>query len=249
MTAVTALALGVFGAALGCVIGSFSATLALRWPDVRSLIHGRSRCDHCGLFIPPASLIPLWSYCAQAGRARCCGNLIHEMHPMAELLATAIGFASLFLFGVAGLQVALFGWLLLTLALLDLRHYILPHWLTAALLFAGLARGFVSSSVDFSDRLAGLAAGFLCLTILRWCYRRLRGRDGLGGGDAKLLGAIGAWTGWQLLPTIMVAAGILGLLTAGMMRLRGRAIAADTRLPLGTFLAVVSWPIWLWSQA
>ena len=74
----------------------------------------------------------------------------------------------------------------------------------------------------------------------------LRGREGLGGGDPKLLAAIGAWLGWQL-PFILLGAGLLGLAAVLLMRLRGEAVAATDRLPLGTLMALAAWPIWLWS--
>lgn len=159
-----------------------------------------------------------------------------------------IGAASFALFGLAGWAAALFGWLLLTLALLDFRHFILPDWLNALLLSVGLIASLTMSGPVISDRLLGVALGYGAIAIIGWCYRRLRNREGLGGGDPKLLGAIGAWTGWQLLPLIVMGAAVLGLAIAATMRLSGKTVTATTRLPLGTLLAVAAWPTWLLFQ-
>ena len=76
-------------------------------------------------------------------------------------------------------------------------------------------------------------------------YRRLRGRDGMGGGDPKLLAALGAWLGWQQLPMVLLGAGLVGLSAILASRLRGKSVAATDRLPLGTLMAITAWPIWL----
>jgi leader peptidase (prepilin peptidase)/N-methyltransferase len=83
------------------------------------------------------------------------------------------------------------------------------------------------------------------LFLIAWLYRHLRGREGMGGGDPRLLGAIGAWVGaWQL-PAILLGAGLFGLAAVAAMRLRGEAVTATSRLPLGTLMALAAWPVWL----
>ena len=159
-----------------------------------------------------------------------------------------IGAASLALLGPQGWIAALFGWLLLTLALFDLRFFILPDRLTATLALAAGAGIALYGAPTIGDRLIGGAGGYATLQLIRLGYRAARGREGLGGGDPKLLGAIGLWTGWQPLPAIMLVAALMGLAIAGTMHLLGRRVTVTHRLPLGTLMAAAAWPIWLWAQ-
>ena len=97
-----------------------------------------------------------------------------------------------------------------------------------------------------ADRAAiGAAVGWAALSLIALAYRRLRGREGMGGGDPKLLAGIGAWVGALQLPFVLLGAGLLGLAAILLMRLRGEEVSATTRLPLGTLMAVAAWPIWL----
>ena len=143
--------------------------------------------------------------------------------------------------GAQGLATAAFGWLLLPLALLDLRHYWLPHPLTAALALGGLASAALALPPDWTSRLIGAGAGFVGLWLIGLAYRSTRGRDGLGGGDPLLLGAIGLWLGWQSLPIVLLIASGLGLAAALVLQPRGHDLDAATRFPLGTHMALAAW--------
>lgn len=239
--AVWAAALGV----LGAIVGSFLATVAVRWPAGRSVVSGRSSCDRCGVALGTRDLVPLASWAAARGRCRACGGAIDPRHATVEAGCAAIGIAAaLAAPGAEGVAGAMFGWLLLTLAVLDATDFWLPDELVA-----GLAVSGVGSAIWFPpaaiDRLIGGVAGFAALWLIAAGYRRLRGRDGLGGGDPKLFGAIGLWLGWRMLPGVLLVAGLVGLGWVAFQRLRGRAIAADDALPLGTLLAVAAYPAWL----
>ncbi len=94
----------------------------------------------------------------------------------------------------------------MALALFDLRHFVLPDWLNGLLVVSGLAAAIWVALPPIGDRLIGLVMGYAILVLIGWGYHRLRRREGLGGGDPKLLGAIGAWIGWQALPVVMLAA-------------------------------------------
>ena len=142
---------------------------------------------------------------------------------------------------LGGLGWASLGWMLLTLAVLDWRHYWLPDALTLPLAFLGLTLGLWATDVVLVDRIIGAALGYGSLLAIALTYRALRGREGLGLGDAKLLGALGAWFGWQALPFILLIAALAGL---GVMLATGRAMAATARVPLGTFLALAAVPGW-----
>jgi leader peptidase (prepilin peptidase)/N-methyltransferase len=138
-----------------------------------------------------------------------------------------------------------FGWWLLLIAALDAENEWLPDLLTLPLIPAGLLAAWAGLGPPLLDRLIGCAAGWLALSLLALGYRRLRGRDGLGGGDPKLLAALGSWLGWQALPFVLLGASLLGLVAMLMMRVRGQRITAATRLPLGALMALAAWPIWL----
>ena len=231
---------------VGAVLGSFIATLVIRWP--MSAVAGRSRCDMCHLPIGTARLIPLVSYGVQQGRSSCCGQPISWLHPTSELLGLVIGALSFSLGGWEAWPAAMLGWLLLALALFDLRHMILPDWLTALLAISGLFTGLIEPQTVI-DRFAGLACGYMSLATISLIYRRLRNRAGLGGGDIKLFAAIGTWLGWQALPLVLLLSGALGLLAAIIMQIAGYEVKSTTRLPLGTLMAAAAWPLYVLARA
>jgi leader peptidase (prepilin peptidase)/N-methyltransferase len=236
------LALGV----LGAVIGSFLATLVIRWPQDRSVLKGRSHCDGCDAVLGPRDLIPLVSAALSRGRCRRCAAPIDPRHWQIELAALGIGVVTgLVVPGPAALAGAVFGWLLLTLAALDVTEFWLPDPLTLTLGLAGLVAGFVGIEPPLPDRLIGGLAGFASLWFVGFAYRHLRGREGLGGGDPKLLGAIGLWLGWRLLPAVLLLAAMTGLAFVLVGMLRGRTAKMDDRMPFGALLAIAAYPAWL----
>ncbi len=234
----------LLGAALGAIVGSYLATLVVRWGRGESASTGRSRCDGCGRTLRAVELVPLLSALASRGTCRSCGARIDPLHWRTELAAAVVGGVALALApDRSGAALALFGWLLLPLALLDWRHFWLPDRLTFPLAAAGLALGGFIGVAPLADRLIGGAAGFASLALLAWSYRRLRGREGLGGGDPKLFAAIGLWLGWMVLPFVLLLAALIGLAAA----LPG-GLHATRRLPFGTMLAAAAWlfaALWL----
>jgi leader peptidase (prepilin peptidase)/N-methyltransferase len=183
-------------------------------------------------------LLPVLSYVLQRGKCRTCGERIALSHPVTELLGLTVGV-------LAGLQAspqgAVFGWLLVALAAIDLRAFWLPNVLTGALGVAGLVLG----AGPLADRLVGGAIGFLTLWLVAAGYRRLRGREGLGGGDPKLFGAIGCWLGWQALPMVLLVACGIGIAIVLALRLAGNKVAGNDRLPFGAMLAPAAFLVWL----
>lgn len=236
----------IAGAIIGLIIGSFLATIIIRWPQGQSAMSGRSRCDHCHQTLRAIDLIPVFSYVLRAGKCCACGGEIKSDHLVMELSAGLIGGLALFVDpGLGGLLGAIFGWLLLTLAALDAQHHWLPDRLTLILAVSGLAASFLGNDPDLLNRIIGGITGFGSLFVIGWGYSYLRGREGLGGGDPKLLGAIGCWLGWSALPLVMLGAGLVGLLAVAVMRGRGQAVTADSALPLGSFMAVSAFPLWM----
>lgn len=234
---------------LGAVFGSFIATVAIRWPAGRSVAQGRSACDSCGRALGAAELVPLLSYLVQRGRCRQCRAPIHPSHGVTEMIGLAIGATAGFVApGPAGVAGAVFGWLLLALAALDVAAFWLPNPLNAALAAAGLAGGALGLAPSLEDRVLGGVGGFAVLWLVARGYKAIRGRQGLGGGDPKLFGAIGCWLGWQDLPLVLLAASLIGLAAVLGMMSAGRRLRASDRLPFGVMLAAGAWFVWLGPQ-
>ncbi len=232
---------------LGLVFGSFIATVALRWPQGRSAMRGRSACDGCDKALGAHELVPLFSWIIQRGRCRACGKAIHLAHPATEVAGLAIGIAAgLVAPGWEGVAGAVFGWLLLALAALDLAAFWLPDVLTATLAVTGFVDG-IFFEPGWIDRILGGLIGFGLLYLVAFTYRHVRKREGLGGGDPKLFGAIGLWLGASMLAPVLLGASVTGLAVALAMKLSGREIGMTSRLPLGTLLAIAAFPAWLYS--
>ena len=239
---------GVFGA----IIGSFVGAALVRLPEGRSVVRGRSACDKCGAALGVVELVPLVSFALQRGKCRRCGAGIDPWQFAAEAGGALVGtVAALTLTdGAAMIWAALLGWQLLLLAMLDLRHFWLPNRLTALLALSGLAHGLwlygVTTDLLF-EVLAGGALGFSGLTVVALTYRKLRGREGLGAGDAKLLGAIGLWVGPAGVIATLLGGSLIALAGALALLAAGRNIGAQTALPLGSALALAGWVVALLS--
>ena len=230
---------------LGLVFGSFIATIAVRWPAQRSIADGRSACDACGDTLSAYELVPVLSYAVLLGRCASCRAPIRPIHVTVELLALAVGVAAGWIApGIEGVAGAVFGWLLLALAACDFKAFWLPNELTGALAVTGLVSGLWFDP-GMLERLIGGAGGWFVLMFVASVYRVLRGKDGLGGGDPKLFGAIGLWLGWQALPVVLLAACAIGLAGVLALRLGGRKLGMQDRVPLGVLLAVAGFGVWL----
>jgi leader peptidase (prepilin peptidase)/N-methyltransferase len=138
------------------------------------------------------------------------------------------------------------GWTLLALAAIDLRHYLLPDTLTLPLLALGLAVAWLIEPARLGAHALGAAAGFVGFAVIAWLYQRLREREGLGRGDAKLLAAGGAWLGWQALPSVVALAAAVALAVALAGALRGGKLGPTTRIAFGPHLALAIWLVWLY---
>ena len=230
-----------FGALLGAIVGSFLATLIIRWPAGRSVLSGRSACDGCDRTLSPLELVPIAGFLLLRGRCRSCAAPIARDHFAIEIAAALIGGIAFALVPtVAGIGLAGLGWLLLALGWLDARHLWLPDALVILLALVGLVAAGWITAIALQDRLIGGVAGFATLEIVRRAYRRMRGHDGMGGGDPKLFGAIGLWTGWAMLPLVLLVASA-GLLATAL--LSGTARDRSREFPLGSALAAAGFVI------
>lgn len=219
----------------GAIFGSFIATLVLRWPEAKS-ISGRSACDSCGMRLGALELVPLASFLLLRGRCRHCNTPIERSHFQIELAAAVIGAVAMGLQPtIAGLALAVMGWMLLPIFILDVRHLWLPDLLTALLALCGLAFAGFANDLSLFDRALGGLVGAASLGLIAYLFRKARGFDGMGSGDPKLFGAIGCWIGWQFLP-IALLVGSAGLLA--IVLLQGSAHHRGAQHPLGAGLAV-----------
>ena len=228
------------------VVGSFLATLALRLPAGRGL-GGRSQCPACATTLTPRDLVPLLSWALTGGRCRHCGARLGGFYPLVELAALAVAlwaateFDGWQLWAVCGL-----GWALLALAIIDARHFLLPDGLTLPLIPAGLAVAWLDGTAAFIDAALGALAGFAVFAAVAVAYRRLRGREGLGLGDAKLLGAAGAWVSWFGLPYIVLVASLTALAATLIGAARAGRLDPAAPVPYGAYLGLATWLVVLY---
>ena len=232
-------------------IGSFLGLLIRRLPEGSPIVRGRSHCDACGATLRVRDLMPILSWLAAAGRCRYCRQPLSWFYPGVELAALAIALAAVLIDGglidgrVGVWLDCLLGWWLLALGWIDLRSWLLPDALTLPLIIAGLAAAFLFNPDQLTDRALGAALGYFSLMAIAALYRRLRGREGLGGGDTKLLAASGAWLGAAALPQVILLAALSALSAAGFLRLAGIRLGIHSALPFGPFLALATWILWL----
>jgi leader peptidase (prepilin peptidase) / N-methyltransferase len=229
-------------------VGSFLGTLALRLPAGEPLLLGRSHCPNCSHALGAVDLVPLLSWLGIGGRCRHCRTPISGFYPGIELaaLGTAI-WAATTLSGGRLLVGCALGWALLALAVIDLREHLLPDRITLPLVPTGLLVCAVDAPQDLVAHMLGAAAGFVAFRLIAVSYRRLRDRDGLGEGDAKLLAAAGAWVSWQGLPSVVLvgASASLALVLLGAA-LRVRPLRGEAPLAFGPGLCLGLWIVWLY---
>lgn len=232
---------------LSPVAGSFIGLVSLRLPAGRGVVAGRSACEGCGRTLNPLDLVPIVSFLALRGRCRTCGTAIPRRYLVIELAALALGAWAAFAHtGPLASISAAFAWTLLLIAVVDYEHQWLPDAFTLPLAAAGLLLAILWPGRSFPAAAIGLAAGFLALWLVAFAYRRIRGREGLGDGDPRLFGALGAWVGWMGLPSVLVWACAVGLIALIGLAARGIDVRADRRIPFGTLLAIGGWLVWLY---
>ncbi len=221
------------------------ATAAARAPTGFGLVLGRSECRDCRQRLSCIDLVPIVSWVVLGGRCRHCRSTIGIFYPAAELAALSLaGIALLILSGVDVVIACALGWTLLLLALIDLRHQVLPDSLTLPLALLGLVVAWFDGDDVLLDGAVGCVTGFVLFYVISISYRCLRSREGLGLGDAKLFAAGGAWVAWQGLASVVLVASVAALTVAGLQVLRG-SFRADNRIPFGLYLGPAIWLIWL----
>ncbi|MGZ5078382.1 MAG: prepilin peptidase [Usitatibacter sp.] len=208
-----------------------------------------SRCPKCGTAIRAFQNIPVVSWLALRGKCAACKAPISIRYPAVELLTGALSVAIAWRFGYsAALAVGLvFAWALVALTFIDLDTQLLPDDITLPLLWLGILANCFGVFTDLRSAVLGAAGGYLILWSVYWAFRLIAKKEGMGFGDFKLLAAIGAWTGWQVLPfTLIVAAGLGAVIGSLALWISKRGV--DTRIPFGPYLALGGIAALLWGR-
>lgn len=215
-----------------------------------SLVSPRSRCPACGHSIKAWENVPVISWAALKGRCSACQTRISPRYPVVEILGGVAGFwaATHFGFGAAALCAMVFLWALLGLAFIDFDTQLLPDAITLPLLWAGLLVNVNGVFADLPSAVMGAAGGYLFLWLVYWGFKLATGKEGMGFGDFKLFAAIGAWTGWQLLPITIMAASIVGAIVGLVLIVLARR-GKDVPMPFGPYLAAAGVVALFWGPA
>ena len=199
----------------------------------------RSSCPHCGHKIKALENVPVISYLLLRGRCSACKTPISIRYPLVEILTgTLIGLTS-WQFGYT--TSTLFAWVfvfaLIALTFIDFDTQLLPDDITLPLLWLGLLFNLNSGFTDLKSAVIGAMAGYLVLWSVFWLFKLIRGKEGMGYGDFKLLAAIGAWFGWKLLPAVILLSSTLGaIIGIALIVLTKRS--KEVPIPFGPFLAI-----------
>ena len=207
-----------------------------------NLVVPRSRCPHCNTLIHAWQNIPIFSYLMLRGRCGQCRASISIRYPLIEACTGILTGLLAYHFGVtwAFLAACLFTWTLLSASLIDYDHYLLPDQMTLSLMWLGLLLATQNLFVSLTEAVLGAALGYFSLWCVFWIFKICTKKDGMGFGDFKLLAALGAWCGWQSLPSIIVLSSLVGaVLGVSLILFCGRDRAKP--IPFGPYLASAGW--------
>ena len=250
----------IFAGVLGLLIGSFLNVVIHRMPkmmqresdnyvahesgnplphtDRYNLMVPRSCCPHCGHQITALENIPVISYLVLRGKCRGCKTPISARYPIVELLTGTLSAFLVWRFGsgAAGLATLLFAYLLIAMTFIDADTQLLPDDLTLPLLWCGLLINLNGVFVPLNEAVIGAAAGYLVLWAVYWLFKLATGKEGMGYGDFKLLGALGAWLGWKMLPIIILLSSLVGAIV-GISLIAFARHGRNNPIPFGPYLA------------
>lgn len=214
-----------------------------------SLARPRSRCPECGHAIGALENIPILSYLWLHGRCRGCGAHISWRYPLIEALTGILFGLSAWHFGPtpAAAGAMLFVAAMVSLAFIDFDTQLLPDDITLPLVWAGLLFNLLGVYADLPSAVIGAVIGYLILWSVYWLFKLATGKEGMGYGDFKLLAAIGAWLGWQMLPLTILFSSVVGVVISVILMVSaGRS--RHTPMPFGPYLAVAGLIALFWGQ-
>ncbi|HMU15902.1 MULTISPECIES: A24 family peptidase [Thauera] len=209
----------------------------------------RSRCPHCGHQITMLENIPIVSYVVLRGRCAHCGAGISRRYPIVEALSALLSAYAAwhFGFGASALGALLFVWAMVALTFIDLDTQLLPDDITLPLLWLGLAFNLGTTFAELPDAVIGAMAGYLALWSVFWLFKLATGKEGMGYGDFKLLAAIGAWLGWQMLPLTILLSSLVGAVVGILLIVVARH-GRNVPIPFGPYLAAAGLIALFWGE-
>ncbi|WP_416377426.1 prepilin peptidase [Cellvibrio sp. NN19] len=208
-----------------------------------------STCPHCGHKIRAWENIPVISYLLLKGKCSSCKSGISARYPIIELATGLLSVAVIYYVGINwnGLAALAFTWSLIALTMIDIDTYLLPDDITLPLLWLGLIVNSLDGFTDLPSAVWGAIAGYLSLWSVYKLFKLLTGKEGMGYGDFKLLAALGAWMGWQMLPQIILLSSLVGaVIGISMIVIRGRD--KNIPIPFGPYLAIAGWIAFVWGD-
>lgn len=208
-----------------------------------------SACPNCGHKLRLWENIPVISYLFLTGKCSSCDTKISMQYPVVELITGITSLLAAHAFGVSIQTVAalLFTWILIALTLIDLKKQLLPDNMTLPLLWLGILLSLFDVFTDLKSSVIGAMAGYLILWSVYQLFKLLTKKEGMGFGDFKLLGALGAWVGFSYLPQIILVSSVVGSVAGISMLLFGKT-KQQQPIPFGPYLAVAGWIALLWGE-
>lgn len=228
----------LFALVFGLLVGSFLNVCICRMPKEESIISPPSHCPQCSYRIRWYDNIPLISYLLLRGKCRGCGTHISLQYPLVEFLN---GILALFLFLKFGptpdfAALFLFSSALVVITFIDIEHQIIPDEISLPGIVIGFLLSFFLKEPGWIDSLFGILLGGGSLLLVAYGYQKLTGKDGMGGGDIKLLAMMGAFLGWKAVPFIIFSSSMIGSVVGVSIMLLQKK---DSKLaiPFGPYLA------------
>ena len=214
-----------------------------------NLVLPRSACPSCGHQISALENIPVVSYLALGGRCRGCKSKISARYPIVEAMTGLLSglVAWHFGFGIAGLSALILLWGMIALTFIDADTQLLPDSITLPLLWLGLIVNSDNTFTDLRSAVLGAVFGYLALWSVYWLFKLATKKEGMGYGDFKLLAAIGAWLGWQVLPLVILLSSVVGAVIGIALIVLAR-MGRNIPLPFGPYLAMAGFIALLWGK-
>lgn len=235
---------------LGTIVGSFLNVCIYRIPAGKSIVSPPSSCPNCGTGIHWYQNVPVLSWLALRGRCASCKVRISPRYPMIEALTGCLFVLVLWYFGFS--WATLIYWLmisaLVTITFIDLDHQIIPDVISLPGIVIGFVTSFAIPWLPWHESLIGILVGGGSLYLVAWLYELLTKREGMGGGDIKLLAMLGAFLGWKAIFPVIFLASLVGTLIGVPLMLLQRG---DSKLaiPFGPFLASAAVVYLFWGPA
>ncbi len=214
-----------------------------------NLIIPRSACPQCGKPITVLENIPLLSYLVLRGKCSGCGAPIAKRYPLVEALSGVLSAVIAWRFGfhMTALAAMVFAWCMIALTFIDLDTQILPDGITLPLLWCGLLFNLGTLFSDVKSAVIGATAGYLALWAVYWLFKWATGKEGMGYGDFKLLAAIGAWLGWQMLLPVILLSSFVGA-AVGVTLILTKNHGRNVPIPFGPYLAAAGLIALIWGH-